>query len=159
MRCTADNGTEGSIGIWLLDLDGNTIVQQCNANDNEDGIWLTELSSEKAHVIRCSNMTGNKECGLLLSMGNFAVEAANNWWGNASGPTHTSNPGGSGDDICEEDYTGTVMFDPWLSGPYELTSPCWIVPVPTVNQWGLILLSVGMAGAAVWTGRRRKRTF
>jgi len=37
------------------------------------------------------------------------IDATSNWWGAASGPTHASNPAGTGDAVS--DY---VDFDPWL---------------------------------------------
>jgi parallel beta-helix repeat protein len=158
-NCTANDCQP--MGIYLSGATGDVTLENCNANNDDYGILLQGLSSDRTHMVRCSNMTGNRECGLSLWYGNFNVEAADNWWGDASGPAHTGNPGGSGDAICEEDavgseYTGTVMFDPWLAGPFERTSPCRIVSVPTLSQSGLIVLAVSMAGAAVWAGRRAR---
>ena len=39
-----------------------------------------------------------------------SVTAANNWWGKASGPTHTSNPSGTGGSVSDN-----VNYDPWCS--------------------------------------------
>jgi parallel beta-helix repeat protein len=39
----------------------------------------------------------------------FVINAENNWWGDDSGPTHSSNPGGIGSIV-----TDAVDFDPWL---------------------------------------------
>jgi hypothetical protein len=42
-----------------------------------------------------------------------ALDARNNWWGDASGPIHpTQNPGGLGDDVG-----GNIVFYPWLGAP------------------------------------------
>jgi hypothetical protein len=38
-----------------------------------------------------------------------AFDASYNWWGDFSGPAHTSNPSGSGDTV-----TGHVLLTPWL---------------------------------------------
>lgn len=158
-NCTANDCQP--MGIYLTGGTGDAILENCNANNNDYGIMLQGLSSDGTHMVRCSNMTGNHECGLSLSLGDFSVGAADNWWGDASGPANTGNPGGSGDAICEEDgvssaYTGTVIFDPWLAGPFELASPCRIVSIPALNQAGLIVLAVSIAGAAVWAGRRAR---
>ncbi len=40
------------------------------------------------------------------------VDARNNWWGDASGPTHASNPTGKGNPISD-----FVLFAPWLTSP------------------------------------------
>lgn len=158
-NCTANDCQP--MGIYLSGWFGDVTLENCNANNNDYGITLQSLRAGRTHMVRCSNMTGSRECGLSLSDGNFNVVAADNWWGDASGPANTGNPGGSGDAICGEDevgrgYTGTVIFDPWLAGPFELTSPCRTVSVPTLNQSGLIVLAVSMAGAAVWAGRRAR---
>ncbi len=39
----------------------------------------------------------------------FVINAENNWWGSDSGPTHSSNPAGTGSIV-----TDAVDFDPWL---------------------------------------------
>ncbi len=41
------------------------------------------------------------------------VDATCNWWGDASGPNHTSNPLGSGDNVSDK-----VEFVPWLNATY-----------------------------------------
>lgn len=38
------------------------------------------------------------------------LDAQNNWWGSCTGPTHASNPGGTGDVVSDN-----VDFDPWTS--------------------------------------------
>ncbi|MFN2165796.1 MAG: Ig-like domain-containing protein, partial [Anaerolineae bacterium] len=38
------------------------------------------------------------------------IIATHNWWGDASGPTHAGNPGGTGEEV-----TDRVLYDPWLT--------------------------------------------
>ncbi len=52
--------------------------------------------------------------GLTANFSLTQVDARFNWWGNASGPTHEENPGGTGQTI-----TGNVRFKPWLTSPDE----------------------------------------
>jgi hypothetical protein len=40
---------------------------------------------------------------------NGPVDATNNWWGDASGPTHAGNPGGTGSAVSDN-----VDYDPWI---------------------------------------------
>ncbi len=40
------------------------------------------------------------------------IIATSDWWGDASGPTHSSNPGGTGEEI-----TDRVIYAPWLEEP------------------------------------------
>jgi uncharacterized repeat protein (TIGR01451 family) len=44
--------------------------------------------------------------------------ATYNWWGDASGPTHPSNPGGLGEDVSDR-----VIFSPWLTSTPSLPVP------------------------------------
>ena len=53
----------------------------------------------------------------------WPVSAENNWWGDVSGPSHPSNPLGTGQLV-----TDNVDFDPWLGQPPNFTSP---TPLPT----------------------------
>jgi len=46
----------------------------------------------------------------LLNYAEAQVDATLNWWGAASGPTHASNPSGTGDTVNDN-----VDFDPWLT--------------------------------------------
>jgi hypothetical protein len=46
------------------------------------------------------------------------VDARDNWWGSPSGPTHASNPGGSGQAVSDH-----VLFDPWLTDPGQTGAP------------------------------------
>lgn len=52
--------------------------------------------------------------GLLVDAGSTTatVDAECNWWGSATGPTSTSNPGGTGEEVV-----GNADFTPWLIAP------------------------------------------
>ncbi len=55
-----------------------------------------------------NSFTGNSNAGVRHG-GTGILDATNNWWGDASGPTHaTSNPSGTGDSISDN-----VKFNPW----------------------------------------------
>jgi len=43
-----------------------------------------------------------------------SVDATENWWGDASGPTHADNPDGKGDEVSDN-----VDYDPWLRAPCQ----------------------------------------
>ena len=61
------------------------------------------------------------------------VDAKYNWWGSATGPTHTSNPEGTGYKVSDN-----VDYDPWLCEPYPTT---W----HTVNRQCLALSSTKLS--------------
>ncbi len=51
-----------------------------------------------------------EEVGQALTSALSSFDARFNWWGDESGPTHSSNPGGSGGAISD-----LVLYDPWLT--------------------------------------------
>ncbi len=55
----------------------------------------------------------NAEYGVFNADDSVTVDAANNWWGDASGPYHaTGNPFGQGDPVTDH-----VLYTPWLQQP------------------------------------------
>lgn len=90
-------------------------------------------------VIRFNSIAGNG-LGVENWEVNSDVDAALNWWGAAAGPTHASNPGGTGDGV-----TDGVIYSPWLgvapdgdplSPGVQITGPMLIIvddvgPAPT----------------------------
>ena len=68
----------------------------------------------------------NQVAGLNVPSGGYTgtLDATNNWWGAASGPTIASNSGGMGDEII--DAGAVVTYSPFLA-----TSPC--APPAVVN--------------------------
>ena len=42
----------------------------------------------------------------------FTIDAENCWWGDCTGPTHSANPGGSGEEVSD-----AVDYDPFFCGP------------------------------------------
>src|SRR5262249_13076695 len=66
---------------------------------------------------------GNTTDGLFNDTAS-SITATFNWWGNDSGPTHSSNPNGSGDAISDN-----ISYDPWHHNDYW-----WLVN----NGFGLV---------------------
>ena len=109
-------------GIFILGdysyIIGNEITDNTAAPFS--GIHLTADAED--NTIYCNNISGNSGSGGygVYSEGGALVDAECNWWGDATGPTHASNPGGTGDEV-----SNNVDFDPWLVepaiGPYTLT--------------------------------------
>ncbi len=60
-----------------------------------------------------------------------ALEATNSWWGTATGPTHSSNPAGTGDSVS--DY---VNFMPWLTSAPTFCPNLYLNRPPTANAGG-----------------------
>jgi PKD repeat protein len=63
--------------------------------------------------INYNNIVGN-DYGVYNYLDTMTYDATCNWWGDFTGPTHSSNPYGSGDPVS--DY---VEYLPWLNLPFE----------------------------------------
>ena len=61
-------------------------------------------------IIQYSDIYENWEFGVNYPSPVFSVDARWNWWGSNTGPTHSSNPAGSGDDI-----SSGINYTPYLT--------------------------------------------
>ena len=120
------NCTENEAGVYFNISNGNTVENSSMNNNDYGGVYFSDsnnntvqnsiLSGNGVRGAKCSSGTGNQihhsniennvEFGVEAVV---AIDATNNWWGDASGPTHTSNPGGTGDAVSDN-----VNFDPFL---------------------------------------------
>ncbi len=58
-----------------------------------------------------NNMVNNSAFGVFAGPDNDSIDFSNNWWGDATGPTHANNPGGMGDAVHDE------FDDPLMQSP------------------------------------------
>jgi len=94
-------------GIYLYKSMGAII--NCNFSNNYYGIYLSYSNVN----IRFSRIEQNSEYG-VYNYG-YIVNATHNWWGDISGPYHSSqNPSGTGDRVSND-----VNFDPWQTELYQ----------------------------------------
>ena len=93
------------------------------------GIYLRTAGCAPGAQIHYNNVAGNT-VGLDNTVGPSDVDARFNWWGSATGPTYSSNPGGTGDDI-----SGNVDYSPWLGNTFEVTPRTYHVnPTGTIQE-------------------------
>jgi parallel beta-helix repeat protein len=129
-------------GIYLYDSSSNTILGNiCSRNsrgifiagattsnnmvnlnlisNNVVGVHFTNNITAGAAYINHNNIFGNTSYG-ISNLSNVTIDAIHNWWGQDSGPTHSGNPGGTGDKAS--DY---VDYSPWanaeIDNPLETT--------------------------------------
>jgi len=101
----------GWAGIYLSN--SSLIISSNDISGFFRGIYCTSNSSADIALnsFGSNSIEGNYSYGLYSNGGLGTINAENNWWGDASGPYHTTlNPSGSGDAVS--DY---VDFDPWLT--------------------------------------------
>jgi len=110
--------------MTTVSVTGNTL------NNNTTGLKI----GDGAHVL-ASNFTiqFNKFQGNTTGLDNQHttenVTAEDNWWGNATGPTHASNPVGSGDAV-----SNNVDFDPWYTDAAKTTLSTQITVAANPNN-------------------------
>ncbi len=100
-------------GISLLDAN-NTRIRHNAIYENRAGIVIGRTYQGYTVVdlkVNYNNIYDNKELGMNASVHAGAViDATYNWWGDGSGPYHsTNNSGGKGDNVTDH-----LDFDPWL---------------------------------------------
>jgi hypothetical protein len=97
----SENTVTGNIKYGITSC-GNNITRNTIAN-NDGGIY-SEIGRD---YIKDNLIYGNRTWG-INSPSITVLDATYNWWGDNSGPTHASNPGGRGDPVSDH-----VIFDPW----------------------------------------------
>jgi len=77
-------------------------------NDIESNRNGTVVAAETtaAVTVNYNNIADNNKFG-VVNRGDDILDARNNWWGNATGPTVASNPGGTGDKVSQN-----VSYEP-----------------------------------------------
>lgn len=124
-------GMKNGLGIDVED--GEISVSASNITGNVIGVRVGNSLPEESTVQLTSNsIAGNLAFGVQNLM-NLPVDAVFNFWGSASGPTHASNPGGSGDIVSNR-----VIFAPWAT-----TAACDIAADPVIIDGNLIIGGTG----------------
>lgn len=81
----------------------------------QNGVGLSVASG--APQIHDSSIAGNELYG-VENLGAALVDARQSWWGSGTGPSHSTNPGGTGDAVSDN-----VLFDPWKAVADDLVAP------------------------------------
>jgi parallel beta-helix repeat protein len=100
--------------IAVNSASGNKILGNNIENNGEGILFLYDTYPPEDNVIHFNNIAGNNY-GLDNGYG-LDVNADNNWWGSATGPTDSGNPGGTGDSLVGTNTT----YRPWLGAPLVL---------------------------------------
>jgi len=146
-----------SVGVWVRclpqlpgDAVDNVSIKDCHIRGNGgDGIECGGLLAGGTHQVNGSIVCDNAVSGLRL-LSEVVLNAEGNWWGDASGPTHPTNPGGTGDAIIDgaSGGSGVVHFDPWIDTISHSAMPD---PVK-VGQLTTVSFQFSGGGGAVFLG-------
>ncbi len=147
---TGSSAHENSNSGFKIGAEGNVTIQDSHIRGNgEDGVGFTYLVSGGTYLVNSSIICDNAASGLRLGV-DVAVNAEGNWWGDASGPSHPNNPGGTGDAIIDgaSGGSGTVDFEPWID---TITHSAMPDPV-TVGKLTTVRFQFSGGGGAVFLG-------
>ncbi len=124
---------QGSLYRGIFCINASPYLDYTSITENAVGLYN---STNGYPTIMYSNIYGNTSYGIQNANTSFTMMASNNWWGSATGPTHNSNPGGTGDAV-----SNYVNFTPYESSPVgelpALLPEPWPAPNPT-NVSGVI---------------------
>jgi hypothetical protein len=102
-HCRLQNNTNGYYG----EATATSYIHNCLIANNDYGVRSRSGSDP---LINQNSIMQNYYYGVLQEDIDFTIDAEGNYWGDASGPRHVSNPGGRGDFVSD-----WVDFDPWLA--------------------------------------------
>ncbi len=107
------------VGIHLEDGATNTTITGNTITGNDmagirfagaDDPGTPDDPPGTGNVAHSNTITGNAEG--VVNYDSQTFDATNNWWGDATGPNHSSNPSATGDSVSDN-----VDYSPWLDGP------------------------------------------
>ncbi|MBI1853345.1 MAG: HYR domain-containing protein [Planctomycetes bacterium] len=131
MAFTSFGNTTAGRGAQFCTVTCNTFTGNGFLPPAAEGLFLSTsqpVGSMATNVFHNNNIFANNR-GATYN-GTEAINAENNWWGAASGPTHAGNPGGTGDTIVNAsgsfDYTPflTAQAGPTITCPASITVSC-----------------------------------
>ncbi len=117
-------------GIRFVGASNNKILRNI-IQSNKIGLYLKDYAygNSTGNKIHYNNILDNSKCGINNTAAE-TVDARFNWWGNLSGPNHSTNPSGTGDKISD-----CVDYSPWLGDPFEITPRTYHVnPTGTIQE-------------------------
>lgn len=154
--CNA-NGNGGS-GIDLDDPNGNVRIEDSRASGNLEGIEIYSDSptAPGTTIVYCNDIQNNALGLDIFATSGSTVNASRNWWGSPTGPSGAGYSG-SGDSIVTAGLA--VNASDWLTTPRspdacEAPIPPKPTAVPTLHQWGTVLMVLVLAALGMLAMRR-----
>jgi len=95
-----------------VDTCSNGIIEGNTISNNAIGVYVEDVSGI-APTINYNNIEGNSQYGVINDHTAVTLDATYNYWGHPSGPYHSTNPTGQGDNVSDN-----VDFIPWLDDEY-----------------------------------------
>ena len=112
---SVENG--GAVTITASTISGSTT-----------GILVGSGSSDTSTLTATNDSFAGDTVGVQSNQSSGPLTATMDWWGSSTGPTNTSNPGGTGAKVI-----GSVNFSPWL-GDTNIVAPDYLVFLSTTGE-------------------------
>jgi len=105
---SVDGSTSAGVLVTTYYGDGTASTILLNTiHNNTTGIAVGYDGADTSTVLARYNSFSGNEYGVYST--GPVVDAILNWWGDATGPAHGTNPGGTGDAVSDQ-----VIYSPWL---------------------------------------------
>jgi parallel beta-helix repeat protein len=117
-----------------------TLLNNVFAHNANAGVYATTLANP---TLRYNLVYSNTQYGVYNASPEVTIDAATNWWGSATGPTYSTNPGGTGDRV-----SNGVIFTPWLTSLAKPTPTPY--PTPTATP-AVRYVGGAISASTTWT--------
>jgi hypothetical protein len=122
-----------AVDLWRRydDLNASTVnIKNNKIHNNDEAIELVPSNNSYVHYDDIFDNGNGVIADPDYSSSNVTFDSRLNWWGESSGPSHSSNIGGTGDTI-----SNFVDYSPWLDTPYRTTPQTYHVnPTGTIQE-------------------------
>ncbi len=126
----SDNGFAG-INLFETNIVGNELTDfnvNCSTfSGNDMGVFLNNSVVDTAdYTIQNNNFGDQITAAIHAGVNNDGIVAIDNWWSDATGPTHVDNPMGTGERVSDslDDVVGgaegTVGYTPFATAPIDV---------------------------------------
>ncbi|MCP4200270.1 MAG: hypothetical protein GY762_24260 [Proteobacteria bacterium] len=127
-------------------LQGNWISDLVDYKEPSDAVAVMIEDNPSAATVNVENNCFSKlKFGVLNKMAGKTVDAKGNWWGDATGPVHSTNMTGKGAEVSDD-----VDFAPWLDVACTVTIDLDITRSGGDNDLSWSGLGVGIRRYEVW---------
>ncbi len=132
-------------GVYVTNASNSPVIVNSDITGNKWGVY----SSSSNPYVLYNNIHANTTAGVWNATTSMDVDARENWWGAASGPTYAGNSQGMGDTINDH-----VLFNPWLGqatgGNLSITG-ARAMPSALNPNGGHITFTAQLSSSATWT--------